>query len=411
MNIKFYKLNIREAISVILLCLFIFNEILTQHISSIFSYIDDFAIVLIILFFIIKIIRQKGKVGLERYERKILYAYIIIYCLGIIGNLISRFQDKNIAILIDMLAWTKFFIGYICLVNLIKKDRVNVYYDYLIKIAKVIVMIGLVLEILNLTTDIQLVDGYEKYGIKAFSLGGHPSFTSAIFAGFTVLFLLEPKKNKSWICLSMLLVAATLRSKGIAFVCLVIYALIFLRKNISVLKIATIGLLAIIVGWNQIQYYFLNENVSRARALNASIEIANDYLPIGSGFATFGTIMSGKYYSDAYEKYGLSERWGFTQENYGYISDGGWATIIGQFGYLGAVLFVFVIIFLILSLKNRLRECKNIIPYISIIIYMLISSTNETAFSSNFAVFYAILLSIMVLKRKERKEGSIKKIK
>lgn len=411
MDKKCYKLNVSQILWGGLLFLFIFNEILTQHISSFFSYIDDIAIVLIILFFIIKIIRQKGKIELEKNEIRILFLYIVIYCLGILGNFISKFQDKSIAIIIDMLSWTKFFIGYICLVNLIKKDKVNNYYDCLIKIGKLIVIIGIVLEILNLLTDIQLVDGYEKYGIKAFSLGGHPSFTSAIFAGFTVLFLVEPKKNKFWIALSMILVTATLRSKGIAFVCLVIYALIFLRKNISVLKIITVGVLAVIVGWNQIQYYFFNENASRARALNTSIEIANDYLPVGSGFATFGTIMSGKYYSDAYEKYGLSERWGFTRENYGYISDGGWATIIGQFGYLGAVLFVCVIIFLILSLKNRIGSCKNMIPYISIIMYMLISSTNETAFSSNFAVFYAILLSIIVLMQSERKEGSIKKIK
>lgn len=405
MNIKFYKLNISEIFLGILLFLFIFNEILTQHISSFFSYIDDFAIVLIILFFIIKIIRQKGKIELEKNEIRILILYMLIYSLGIFGNFISKFQDESVAIIIDMLSWIKFFIGYVCLVNLIKKDKVNNYYDCLIKIGKVIIVIGIVLEILNLTTDIQLVDGYEKYGIKAFSLGGHPSFASAIFAGFTVLLLMEPKKNKFWIVLSMVLVAATLRAKGIAFVCLVVYALFFFRKNISNLKIIMVGLLVIMVGWNQIEYYFFNENASRARALNTSIEIANDYLPIGSGFATFGTIMSGKYYSDAYEKYGLSERWGFTKENYGYISDGGWATIIGQFGYVGVVLFIGVIIFLILSLKNRIGNCKNIVPYISIILYMLISSTNETAFSSNFAVFYAILLSIIVLKQtEERKE-------
>lgn len=152
---------------------------------------------------------------------------------------------------------------------------------------------------------------------------------------------------------------------------------------------------------------FLDETASRARALKASIQIANDYFPTGSGFASFGTTMSGRYYSKAYEVYGLSERWGFTEEHYGYVSDGGWATIIGQFGYIGTIIFLCMILFFILSIRDRLYgKTRYIVPYIALIGYIFISSTNETAFSSNYAVFYAILLAITVLKTSIKRKGT-----
>lgn len=411
MKVRYYKLNIREIIILVLLLLFMFNGAIINT-YPIFAYIDDFAIIAIILATIIKIIKDKGKLRLEKNEKNILLCYILIYMLGILGNISSQFQNNKIAILLDMLSWTKFFIAYICLVNIINPKRVDAYYDYLIKIGKILIIIGVILEILNLFTDIKLVDGYEKYGLKAFSLGGHPAFTSAILAGFTSILLVEPKRNKIWIIFGLLLAAATLRSKAIAYVCLVIYALIFLRKNINIIKILMLGILVIAVGWTQIQYYFLNENATRARALNISLKIATDYFPTGSGFASFGTNMSGKYYSKAYEKYGLSERWGFTEENYSYVSDGGWATIIAQFGYIGTIIFLCMLIFLILSIKDRVYGKNNyIVPYIALIGYVLISSTNETAFSSNYAVFYGILLAIIALKtiNKGRKGTSIEK--
>lgn len=405
MKLKFYKLNIIEIIMLITLFIFVFNEALAKYVCPIFSYVDDFVIILIFIFYLINLIKKKGKIKFSKYEFRIFIAYIFLYIVGILGNLLSKFQENIFAILIDMLSWTKFFIAYILLVNIIKKDRVKVYYDYIAKIGKIIIAFGLILEILNLTTDLKLVDGYEKFGIKAFAFFGHPSFTSSIVAGFVAMLLVEPKKNIKWILLGLILMAATLRTKAFAYVCLIIYALIFLRKNINFLKTIMIFFIVLVVGWSQIQYYFLNPNASRARALNASIEIANDYAPVGSGFATFGTIMSGQYYSKAYYEYGLSERWGFMPDHYGYISDGGWATMIGQFGYLATIVFCIIIIFLILSLKERIKQnTSNLLPHIALIGYLLISSTNEVAFSSSYAIFYAIILAVIILKQQNKEE-------
>lgn len=412
---KFDKAKVLDFTLIIILFFFVFNVVLTRYVSPYFSYIEDGMILVLICIFIVNCIKKRGKIRLEKHEKIIIISYFFIYILGILGNIISGFQSNIFAIMVDMLSWTKFFIGYIGLVNIIKKERAERLYVYLLNLAKFVVIIGLVLEILNLTTSLELAQKtYAKFGIKAFSLFGHPAFASSIFAGFTALFLLEPKKNKLWIILSLILVAATLRSKSFAFVCLIIYSVLFLRKNINALKILSAIVLIVVVGWSQIQNYFLNINGSRARVLNTSVQIANDYFPIGTGFATFGTMISGQYYSEAYNEYGLNDRWGFREDAYSFVADGGWATMIGQFGYIGTMLFVVMLICLLLSIKRR-SNGKNtqLLPYIALIGYLLISSTNEAAFNSNYAVLYAIILAVLVKKQQIRREtdGKIKKTK
>lgn len=400
MRILIKKSKIIDIILIIILFLFVFNESLSK-ISSLFSYIDEIIIIMLILLFFFEIIRMKGKIKLQKYEKVIVISYFFIYLIGILGNILSEFQNSYIAIIVDMLSWTKFFIAYIGIVNIIKKDKVNDFYTYLINVGKILIIIGIILEILNLTTGLELAEPkYAKFGIKAFSFLGHPAFTSAILAGFVAIFLVKPKKSRIWIFLGLILISATLRAKSLAFACLVICSLMFFRKRIDIVKFLLMGVLILIVGWNQIQYYFLNSNASRARVLDTAIEIANDYFPIGGGFASFGTMVSGKYYSKAYEKYGLNDRWGFREDSYSFVADGGWATSIGEFGYIGTVLILGMIFLLVLSIKKRMKgKDIEITPYIALLGYLLISSTNEAAFNSNYALLYSIILAIIVRKQ------------
>lgn len=397
------KTKFIDIVLMIILFLFVFNAPLSEHINSAFSYIDDVTMVILILIFGILIIRKKGKVFIGQHEKIILISFGLMYVLGLIGNIISEFQNNLFAILVDMLSWTKFFIAYVGLVNILKEHTANKYYGYLKKFSKFMIIIGIILEILNLTTDIELtLPWLGRYGIKAFALFSHPTFASAIFVGLTSILLVEPKKNAIWILLGLILIGATLRTKSIAFIGMIIYSLLFFRKKINIFKVVIIGVLVVIVGYSQIQFYFLDFEAPRAKLLSTSIKIANEYFPTGSGFATFGTTMSGKFYSKAYEKYGLNNNRGLTEDSYSYIGDGGWASIIGEFGYIGTALFLLMIVCVILSIKSRIYQSGvQFLPYISLLGYLLISSTNETAFNSNYTVLYAIILAIIVKKQQK----------
>lgn len=77
------------------------------------------------------------------------------------------------------------------------------------------------------------------------------------------------------------------------------------------------------------------------------------FFPIGSGFATFGSDTVAKYYSKLYIKYGFSQIYGLSEENSQYVNDGSWGEMFGQFGFLGTVIFVLIIVLVFVNLFKK----------------------------------------------------------
>lgn len=388
------NLKLSELIIFFLIILLIFSEVLSEKISPIFSYIDEIYTIIIISLGILYICLSRKKKFIKE-EKKIILIYCLIVVLGLIGNKNSGFQSDKKTIIIEIITWSKLFLTYVFLLKIVKVERCTVYYKLSIRCIKLLLIISCFLEILNLTKILPLSEGYDRFGIPSFSFFGHPSSASSIFAVAISILTYDAKKNKKWIFIGLALEILTFRFKGILFSLMVIYIQFFMNKKVSFIKICFIAILAVIMAWNQIEFYFLNSTASRAVALNTSIKIANDFLPVGSGFATFGTALSGKYYSEAYYKYGLDNRWGFTKENYAYIGDGGWATIIAQFGWSGTILFAYLIYLIIKSISKKNKSVK-IVPFISLVGYILIASTNETIFISAYSVLFSLALIILL---------------
>jgi len=89
-----------------------------------------------------------------------------------------------------------------------------------------------------------------------------------------------------------------------------------------------------------------------------AFKIAADYFPFGTGLGTFGGYISYLYYSSVYTKYGLSDIYGLS---YGgsFICDTFWAYIIGQFGFLGTLLYFLVIYRLYRMIINAFYHFKS----------------------------------------------------
>ena len=66
-----------------------------------------------------------------------------------------------------------------------------------------------------------------------------------------------------------------------------------------------LGLACCVIGSFQIRNYLINEKAPRHLFFKYSIITATEYFPLGSGFATFGSDMAAKKYSDLYVKYGF----------------------------------------------------------------------------------------------------------
>lgn len=120
--------------------LFCFQDLLV-NISSIFSYIDELPLLLLICTGIFRF-GKKGKLHISKSERKFYVALILFICTGLLSNLIYNYQSTNL-VLIDLLTNLKFWgaIGYFTLFLKTRSlDRNSV-----INIAKIISMIILCL--------------------------------------------------------------------------------------------------------------------------------------------------------------------------------------------------------------------------------------------------------------------------
>lgn len=124
------------------------------------------------------------------------------------------------------------------------------------------------------------------------------------------------------------------------FVALYIFFYLFRLGKLRWYHIAMVGALAIVLGGYQIEHY-IKPTEARFALTVRSIEIAKDYFPIGTGFATFGSEMSKAYnYSYVYVIYGLNKIRGLNTDFSAYVTDNYWPMLIGQFGFFIAVMYI-----------------------------------------------------------------------
>lgn len=400
MRIRLIRLSFREAIIMALSSIIALAGLIRFLTGLSVSYADDLLTVFVILSAVITIVRLKKRNVVSLFVLPLLFTSV-----GLIGNYINTYQYNKFAIFTDLLGWQKFMLLYACFNIILSSERINIYLKYTEKLLKLMIVVGVIQEVLNLCRIVTLAPGFDRFGLPAFTFGMHPSNTSSILALAVSVLSVHEKKNKKYIYLAILLGILTFRFKSIAFGFLAVYFLfkdkIVVGKNqkrIPVgIQMIPLVIAILIISWEQIQFYFVSPTASRARALVSAFYLAKMSFPVGGGFATFGTQMSGAYYSSAYQEVGLSSIWGFTKDNYDFIGDGGFATIIGQFGYAGllAVITFFVWLLKYLKKTSGLKELPT--AELLLVAYLIISQSNEGALCSENAPLFALMLAIFTI--------------
>lgn len=409
MKIKFYRLNIIEIFIFFFMIIFILMGLLKRFYSNYFGYTDELLMMFLILIYIGNVLINK-KIKVKKETKKIILGYFTLLLIGLAGNLISKAQIDKYAIVIDFFSWLKFF-GVIAIIDsLITNDNLEKYYYYLIKLCKFSIVYGFVIYILTFFNIIEF-DNTVRYGVLALTIGGHPSFSCALYALCASVLICDYKKNIIWILLSVILCLLTLRSKAFGFIAMLLVLIIIFNRKLKIKNILIAGIVVLAISWKPISFYYLNSQASRAVLLNTSFKIAKDYFPFGSGFGTFGTIMSSYHYSNIYIDYGLSNRYGFSKAYSDWVGDGGFASIIGQFGYIGISIFIsfFINFVKIIKLKVLSKNKKYYLPICLLIGYILISSTNESFFNSDISMLFAISIVVLskILNIKYERENDI----
>ena len=125
-------------------------------------------------------------------------------------------------------------------------------------------------------------------------------------------------------------------------------------------------------------------------------KILMDFFPLGSGLGTFASHLSGKYYSNVYDMYGISNVIGMNREKYNFISDVFWPYIYGQFGIFGLLLYGKIILDLFFrQFRSGIADSSRI-AMAAVWIYALIATTSEAYFTNTTGVQMALFLTMFI---------------
>ncbi len=396
------KAKLVYGLFVTLIYLFVFQELIQKYIPF-FQYLDE-----VFAFLAIPLIILKGKKFLadmthqkKKMFAKIFWIYLGLTLIGGISSIIFKYQSFK-ASLVGLVVFVKFPLALLSSFLLFDSETIKQNSKKIHVHINIISVILLSLTILNYTQGI--FHATYRSGLLANQLFfSHPAKLAMISIFLTILNVLTSKKKMDLTTIILIIIScSTLRAKAIGFcfaMVLINYYVCKTHKKISFSKLGVIGILAAVLIFDQISVYYVNNTESpRYLLAEKSIEIANDHFPLGSGFSTFGSNASARYYSPLYKQYGLSNIYGFSKLNPSYISDTFWPMVLAELGYAGLILYIIFVVLIFRRIQNvdiRSNE-KLYTAQLLCLVYLLISSTSESAFVNPMAVMLAMIIGLNV---------------
>lgn len=389
--------------NLILLLLMLF-QIPLQVKFTIFKNLDEIFPFLLMIWGIPLLYKTKGRIYFNSQEDKIIFLKLIIciillFFIGTIGNIKYKYQSLS-HVLPDIVLVFKGFITYVLAIIVTYNHKKNEKYYYLLnRLIQIITLIIFLLTIVNYIIKLYPTNDI-RWGIPSQMLMfGHPTYLAS-FAVVCLSIMISFKdlfpKNKRYIYMLIFILTSTLRSRVVMFILILIfmyYYIIKFNRRINISGIMILFFAGVYFIRDKIILYVSNADWSRSALMVNSFKIANDHFPIGAGFSTFATWTSGVYYSPLYYTYGLNNIYGLTVDNYAYVGDTFWPAILGQFGYSGLAIVIYMIY--LMYRKISLIKNKNIyLSKLSILIYLIILSTSETSFMSPVGPILCLLMAI-----------------
>lgn len=390
-------MKIRHRVFIIIFYLLVFQNIFQSKIK-IFSYLDEgFTYITVFCALIFILISRKN---ISRHVAKLIFLIIIILICGITGNLIYDYQSITNAFK-DVIIVFKSTIVYISTLIIFRNFDIFKYDKQISFHLNFITAIIFTLSIINLFVPIFPYYDY-RWGINTQMLFfSHPTYLASTCALIICILVGLSKRNKynyiSVLELSIVIIFSG-RIKAIAFVIayLFISFLIINNKKIKLVNLVLLAIPIVLVSYKRVlNQMVLNDEYPRAILNRYGFIIANDHFPIGSGFGTFGSFISGEFYSDIYYKYGISRVYGLTRDFHPTINDSFWPMVFAQFGYIGFIAMFLIILDITLQLfKNKSNDKCYFLGGFGLILYLLISSTSESSFVNYYSVSYFITIGL-----------------
>lgn len=397
------EVRVSELCWLLLVVLLLFQQTLLNITgATAFSYVDEIAVAATVFAAGARAARSKGVALLGRGERVACGIGFALFVWIIVCNFAMGIQTDLVPIAIDVLACSKFVIMVVASLVVFDGNRLVRLLGLVFRTVLVVMVPcwflntflpgGLFLLGQDMGSDV-------RFGMRSFQfLFGHPETMSIMVLSMMLVMLRDRKQNAVWIGLCLFFIATSLRFKGLAFVAVAAMLLISDKRSIKPAQVLFGAAAIALIGSDQLAFYYGSDSGARAEMTRASLAIASDYFPFGTGFATFGSDVTSDplYYSVLYIRYGVSNVYGISLASGArWISDTFWPTVLAQFGYFGLVLYVGMMGMLFLSMHIRARG-NGKTAVILAVVYLLILSTSGSALFHPNSICIAICLCITV---------------
>ena len=410
MRFKLHKYSGWEAVYFVCFYLLVFQNPLAEHISPLFSYVDELFSTLGIAFICLSASRLSGKMKIKRSTMNVVVPLLVFVICGLIANIFYHYQPTRL-VLKDLYVNLKFFFAILAGFYLFKFTRPSK--KLVLRHAKFCSLVLFLMLLVDVLFDIFPNAGY-RYGIAVRNLiFEHVTYIAGVCIFLLSVFLLYyERKNWKYAVMTLLVLASTMRLKALAGAVaylFVTYYVLHQKRKIKLWHIFAVGLLCVWIAWDQIIFYYVDLSGRSARSVmtQTSFEIMKDYFPIGTGFGTYASDVAGEYYSPVYEKYGFREVHEL-QEGKGFFSDTFWPIIVGQTGFVGTISYISVLMNLFLkAVRVRLANKRAYAAAIYVFIYLIISSIAEPTFCNAVSIPLAMIIGQIYLIEEEIEEDWI----
>ena len=365
--------------------------------GGVFSYVDEGAVLLLVAWALF----SGSKRGVGVCDLVALGSLGSLLFIGLAGNALFGYQENAFAVAVDLFTCVKLFAAfYAARVVLRGNSGCLRAFQFIGKVFLVAATVGL---LLHVTGVVSLGKGRITFGVACYQfLFSHPTNLAAYCVGFAAIMFVGERPKRGWLVLTCILLVATQRAKAVAMAFIILFFLAYGTvkrddKKPSKLVFVFLAIGAIIIGAEQIQSYFLTSAAARSLLAQYGLDVAFQCFPLGSGFATYATYMSGVYYSPLYYEYGLDAVWGLTPSAPSFVADTFWPAVVGQFGFLGLIAFIVLLLAVFRSITADCRtQGVRFAAYGAIPLYLVILSTSDASFFNFYGPFYALVLAAIV---------------
>lgn len=332
--------------------------------ESILNLVDEVLLISILLFELINILKT-GKVKLFIVSYAFLYIYMTVI------SVLFGYNDNIVHILVQNLIHIKFFVlfGYIYY----RKDVIIPYFLKNARFFIIILFIGFVLSLIykqKMATYIGMIPDFTATDFK------YSGFVKANILYITIFFIYLYKtqihfyfQNHKKIAINTIIALSALLFLGsrttllaIGIVLMINYSKVLIQLITRKAFIIIVSMVFLILNYttplvsrtltNFHDSFDLTSHYIRGIMLHLSVLIAQDYFPIGTGSATFGTVFSEG--SVVYDFYNQGWRTYFTRMVG--IFDSNFASVLGEFGVIGLILFAIIIVVMLKKLKILINK-------------------------------------------------------